>query len=119
MTGRVYVVEVMGGQCGYLATAASLSGAAMRAYIPETGISFETLSEDIRLLKRKFGENHTNGRIVLYCEDTSQTYTSEFVAALLDEEGRRAGLFEARAEHLGVRPRLRRAVWGFGRGEGT
>ena len=43
------VVEVMGGMCGYLATAASLSGAAMRAYVPETGISFADLNEDIQV----------------------------------------------------------------------
>ena len=52
MTGRVYVVEVMGGQCGYLATAASLAGAGMRAYVPESGISFATLSEDIQVRRR-------------------------------------------------------------------
>ena len=58
--GRVYVVEVMGGQCGYLATAASLAGAGMRAYIPENGISFETLAEDIVVSTAEGGARRGN-----------------------------------------------------------
>lgn len=57
----------------------------------------------LQLLKQKFAEERPSGRLILYCEDTSKTYTSEFVAAVLDDEGQREGLFEARSEHLGVR----------------
>ena len=46
-TRRVFVIEVMGGRCGYLATMAALAGAATRAYIPEKGITFSDLAEDI------------------------------------------------------------------------
>ena len=65
----------------------------------------------LQLLKQKFAEERPSGRLILYCEDTSKTYTSEFVAAVLDDEGHREGLFEARSEHLGVG-----FVW-VGRGE--
>jgi len=53
---RVFVVETMGGHCGFLATFASLGGGATRCYIPEDGISFEDLAEDldvIRLISEK------------------------------------------------------------------
>lgn len=53
-------------------------------------------------LKRKYASDK-NGRLIMYCEYTSETYTPEFIAKLLNEEGRRCGLFEARAERLGVR----------------
>jgi 6-phosphofructokinase 1 len=56
-TRRVFVVEVMGGRCGYLATMAALAGAATRAYIPERGITFSDLAEDITVQ-----ETHALGR---------------------------------------------------------
>jgi len=46
-TRRVFVIETMGGQCGFLATMAGLAGAATRVYIPEHGISFADLAEDV------------------------------------------------------------------------
>ena len=56
-TRRVFVVEVMGGKCGFLATMAALAAAATRAYIPEKGITFSDLAEDImvRFLARGAG----------------------------------------------------------------
>ena len=56
-------------------------------------------------LKRKFSMDRNVGRLILRAEDSSNTYTTEFIAKLLDEEGMAAGLFDARSINLGVRRR--------------
>lgn len=98
---RVFVVETMGGECGFLATFSSLGGGSTRCYVPEDGISFEDLAEDLEQLKRKFGDKRGLGRVIVRCENSSSTYTIEFIAALLNEEGKKSGLFDARTCNLG------------------
>ena len=54
-------------------------------------------------MKRKFALDRNVGRIILRAENSSNTYTTEFIASLLDEEGTASGLFDARSINLGVR----------------
>jgi len=46
---RAFVVEVMGGKCGYLATLAGLGAGASKVYIPEKGITLDDLKDDIKV----------------------------------------------------------------------
>ncbi|CAG8501827.1 20110_t:CDS:10, partial [Racocetra fulgida] len=71
---RVFVVEVHGGYCGYLAVMAGLAVGATNIYSPEYGLSLQTLQEDLNHLVRRFGadKNHTSsGRKGLFDSRTS------------------------------------------------
>ena len=43
---RAFVVETMGGNCGYLALLAGLSGGAVRVYLHEEGITLDQLNDE-------------------------------------------------------------------------
>ena len=53
---RVFVVETMGGYCGYLATLAGLSGGADAAYIYEEDVTIQDLQVIIDMFQRFVGE---------------------------------------------------------------
>ncbi|KPM04259.1 6-phosphofructokinase-like protein [Sarcoptes scabiei] len=61
---RVFVVETMGGYCGYLATLAGLAGGADAAYIFEEPFTINDLISDIRLMHAKMDEGVTRGLIL-------------------------------------------------------
>lgn len=61
---RVFIVETMGGYCGYLATLAGLAGGADAAYIFEEPFSINDLIGDIRLMHSKMEEGVTRGLIL-------------------------------------------------------
>ena len=46
-TRRVFVVEVMGRDCGYLALLSGLATGAERVYLPEEGITLDDLTADV------------------------------------------------------------------------
>ena len=54
-------------------------------------------------LKRKFVRDRNVGRLILRAENSSETYTTEFIASLLNAEGNSCGIFDARSANLGVR----------------
>uniref|UniRef100_A0A1I8IFE7 6-phosphofructokinase n=1 Tax=Macrostomum lignano TaxID=282301 RepID=A0A1I8IFE7_9PLAT len=54
---RVFVVETMGGYCGYLATLAGLAGGADAAYIKEDKFDLAVLLDDVRHLKQKMHDD--------------------------------------------------------------
>ncbi|KAG9288210.1 hypothetical protein G9A89_020516 [Geosiphon pyriformis] len=99
---RVFVVEVQGGNSGYLAVSAGLAIGATSAYIPEVGLSLNTLQADIKHLIRRFGEDKkctSSGRLILRNECVSSTYTTDVTAAIIKAEG--GGLFDCRTCILG------------------
>ncbi|KAI9137879.1 phosphofructokinase-domain-containing protein [Paraphysoderma sedebokerense] len=98
---RVFVVEVHGGNVGYLATMGGLAGGATSTYIPEEGITLDLLKKDIDLLIRRYKEEgtHHEGRVILRNEAVSSTYTTEVVSDILKAEGK--GLFDSRTAILG------------------
>lgn len=61
---RVFVIETMGGYCGYLATLAGLAGGADAAYIFEEEFSIKDLIGDIQLMHAKMEEGVTRGLIL-------------------------------------------------------
>ena len=53
-TRRCFVVETMGGQCGYLALLGGLSGGAVRVYLHEEGITLQELAHDVERMVESF-----------------------------------------------------------------
>jgi 6-phosphofructokinase 1 len=95
---RCFVVEVMGNECGYLALLSGLSTGAERVYLPEEGITLDSLRQDIEHLSEGFRRGKRLG-LVIRGEHADPTYTTAFVHALYDKEG--GDLYDVRDAVLG------------------
>ncbi|KAL8602724.1 hypothetical protein ACOMHN_062938 [Nucella lapillus] len=96
---RVFVVETMGGFCGYLATMSALATGADAAYIFEDKFSVVDLEEDVNHLKDKILNAGVQRGLVLRNENANSNYTTEFINQLFSEEGK--GVFSVRMNVLG------------------
>ena len=83
---RVFVVEVMGRRCGYLALTAGIGGGAELVYTHEEGIDLGRLSHDVARLNEAFDHGRTVG-LVLVADGASEAYGSRALASIFDEEG--------------------------------
>ncbi|XP_042857911.1 ATP-dependent 6-phosphofructokinase-like isoform X5 [Penaeus japonicus] len=95
---RVFVVETMGGYCGYLATLAGLAGGADAAYIYEESFGIQELQLDVYHMAAKMAEGVQRG-LVLRNENANENYTTDFIFRLYSEEGK--GIFSCRKNVLG------------------
>ncbi|CAL8070727.1 unnamed protein product [Calicophoron daubneyi] len=95
---RVFVVETMGGFCGYLATMSGLAGGADAAYIYEEPFTIDDLRQDVVHLRAKIADNVQRG-LILRTEYANKNYTSQFIHQLYAEEGK--GIFDCRCNVLG------------------
>ncbi|GAA28132.2 6-phosphofructokinase [Clonorchis sinensis] len=95
---RVFVVETMGGYCGYLATLSGLAGGADAAYIFEEEFTIDDLRQDVVHLRAKIADNVQRG-LILRAEYANKNYTSDFIYRLYAEEGK--GIFDCRCNVLG------------------
>jgi 6-phosphofructokinase 1 len=95
---RCFVVEVMGGDCGYLALIGGLATGAERVYLPEEGVSLADLQADVRSLVEGFEHGKRVG-LMIRNEHADRLYTTEFMAALFEKEG--GQLFDVRQAILG------------------
>ncbi len=97
-TRRAFIVEVMGGKCGFLAMMGALASGAEKAYIPENRISLAELNQDLEDLRCSFQKGK---RMVIYLrnEHSSQHFTTNFIRDLLEEES--MGQFQVRTAILG------------------
>lgn len=95
---RVFVVETMGGYCGYLATLAGLAGGADAAYIYEEQFGIQELQLDVYHMAAKMAEGVQRG-LVLRNENANENYTTDFIYKLYSEEGK--GIFSCRKNVLG------------------
>lgn len=95
---RVFVIETMGGYCGYLATLAGLAGGADAAYIFEEKFTIKDLQQDVYHMASKMAEGVQRG-LILRNEKASDNYNTEFIYRLYSEEGK--GLFSTRSNVLG------------------
>ncbi|XP_076438032.1 ATP-dependent 6-phosphofructokinase-like isoform X2 [Babylonia areolata] len=104
---RVFVVETMGGYCGYLATLSGLAAGADAAYIFEEKITISNLRDDVFHLKDKILNAGVQRGLVLrsdshrryWNESANSNYTTEFINQLFAEEGK--GVFSVRMNVLG------------------
>jgi 6-phosphofructokinase 1 len=95
---RCFVVEVMGGDCGYLALIAGLASGAERVYLPEEGITLADLQADVNNLVEGFEHGKRLG-LMIRNENADDLYTAGFVSALFEKEG--GDLFDVRQAILG------------------
>ncbi|MBI2893465.1 MAG: 6-phosphofructokinase [Deltaproteobacteria bacterium] len=95
---RVFVVEVMGRNCGYLALMSGLATGAERVYLNEEGVTLSDLVTDVESLSRGFREGKRLG-VMIRNENCNLVYTTGFMCALFEEEGGDA--FDVRQAILG------------------
>ncbi len=95
---RVFIVEVMGRQCGFLALMGALATGAEIAYIPEEGISLQRLMEDSALMKEGFAHGKRLG-IIINSDGASEYFTTDFIHRALEQDG--GDMYEARTAILG------------------
>ena len=95
---RVFVVEVMGHDCGYLALMSGLATGAERVYLPEQDITLNDLSVDVRNLSEGFRAGKRLG-LVIRSENADPVYTTGFITSVFEKEG--GDLFDARSAILG------------------
>nr|WDE40199.1 6-phosphofructokinase 1 [Tegillarca granosa] len=96
---RIFVVETMGGYCGYLATMSGLAGGADAAYIYEEDFSVTQLRDDVFHLKDKIVNLGVQRGLILRNENANSNYSTEFIHNLFSEEGK--GVFTCRSNVLG------------------
>ncbi|XP_066541974.1 ATP-dependent 6-phosphofructokinase, liver type isoform X1 [Hoplias malabaricus] len=95
---RVFVVETMGGYCGYLATTAGIAVGADAAYIFEDHFDINDLKTNVEHLTEKMKKDIQRG-LVLRNEKCHVHYTTDFIYNLYSAEGK--GVFDCRVNVLG------------------
>ncbi|XP_013872180.1 ATP-dependent 6-phosphofructokinase, liver type [Austrofundulus limnaeus] len=95
---RVFVVETMGGYCGYLATCTGIAVGADAAYIFEEPFNIQDLKTNVEHLAEKMKKDIQRG-LVLRNEYCHQNYSTDFIYRLYSEEGK--GVFDCRVNVLG------------------
>ncbi|XP_030205498.1 ATP-dependent 6-phosphofructokinase, platelet type isoform X8 [Gadus morhua] len=95
---RVFIIETMGGYCGYLASVGGLAAGADAAYIYEEPFDIRDLQSNVEHLTEKMKTSIQRG-LVLRNENSNENYTTDFIYQLYSEEGR--GVFDCRKNVLG------------------
>uniref|UniRef100_A0A6Q2XSD0 ATP-dependent 6-phosphofructokinase n=1 Tax=Esox lucius TaxID=8010 RepID=A0A6Q2XSD0_ESOLU len=95
---RVFIIETMGGYCGYLATMAGLSSGADAAYIYEEPFHIHDLELNVEHLIEKMKTSVKRG-LILRNSNANDNYTTQFLYNLYSEEGK--GTFDCRMNILG------------------
>jgi 6-phosphofructokinase 1 len=95
---RVFVVEVMGRYCGYLALMSGLATGAERVYMHEEGVTLNDLLKDVEILNARFTSGKRLG-LMIRNEYANAIYSTSFICSLFEEEGK--DLFDVRQSILG------------------
>ncbi|XP_051854144.1 ATP-dependent 6-phosphofructokinase, liver type [Antechinus flavipes] len=95
---RVFIVETMGGYCGYLATVTGIAVGADAAYIFEDPFTIHDLKANVEHLTDKMKTDIQRG-LVLRNEKSHEHYTTDFLYNLYSSEGK--GVFDCRTNVLG------------------
>ncbi|KAG8443353.1 hypothetical protein GDO86_011955 [Hymenochirus boettgeri] len=95
---RVFIIETMGGYCGYLANMGGLAAGADAAYIFEESFDIRELQANVEHLTEKMKTSIQRG-LVLRNENSNENYTTDFIYQLYSEEGK--GVFDCRKNVLG------------------
>jgi len=96
---RVFIVETMGGYCGYLATMAGLAGGADAAYIFEEPMKMKDILRDLEIMVHKMDHGNIFRGLILRNEKSSANYDTDFLYRVFTEEGK--GNFTVRQNILG------------------
>ena len=76
---RVFIIETMGGYCGYLATMAGLAGGSDAAYIHEESFGIKDLMDDLEIMTRKMNHGRIERGLLLRNEKANENYTTDFI----------------------------------------
>ncbi|XP_062383316.1 phosphofructokinase, liver b [Sardina pilchardus] len=95
---RVFIVETMGGYCGYLATTTGIAVGADAAYIYEEKFNIHDLKMNVEHLTDKMKNDIQRG-LVLRNEKCNGHYSTDFIFNLYSAEGK--GIFDCRVNVLG------------------
>uniref|UniRef100_A0A2K6ELX8 Phosphofructokinase, liver type n=1 Tax=Propithecus coquereli TaxID=379532 RepID=A0A2K6ELX8_PROCO len=95
---RVFIVETMGGYCGYLATVAGIAVGADAAYVFEDPFNIHDLKTNVEHMTEKMKTDIQRG-LVLRNEKCHEHYTTDFLYNLYSSEGK--GVFDCRTNVLG------------------
>uniref|UniRef100_A0ABI7XWV2 ATP-dependent 6-phosphofructokinase n=1 Tax=Felis catus TaxID=9685 RepID=A0ABI7XWV2_FELCA len=95
---RVFIVETMGGYCGYLATVTGIAVGADAAYVFEDPFNIQDLKANVEHMTEKM-KTHIQRGLVLRNEKCHEHYTTEFLYNLYSSEGK--GVFDCRTNVLG------------------
>ncbi|XP_071379312.1 ATP-dependent 6-phosphofructokinase, platelet type-like isoform X2 [Centroberyx affinis] len=95
---RVFIIETMGGYCGYLASVGGLAAGADAVYIYEEPFDIRDLQSNVEHLTQKMKTSIQRG-LVLRNESCNENFTTDFIYQLYSEEGR--GVFDCRKNVLG------------------
>ncbi|MCC5947531.1 MAG: 6-phosphofructokinase [Nitriliruptoraceae bacterium] len=83
---RVFIVEVMGKDSGYLAMSTGLATGAERIYTPEEGIDLDGLRDDVRQLTDDIRGGQRLG-LIIRGEHADRVFTTSFLWRLFSKEG--------------------------------
>jgi 6-phosphofructokinase 1 len=95
---RTFILEVMGGYCGYLALMSGLATGAERVYLHEEGVTIEDMQRDVQMLSEGF-RNGKRLALLVRNEQANRIYSTGFMCSLFEEEG--GSMFEVRQSILG------------------
>nr|XP_023833094.1 ATP-dependent 6-phosphofructokinase, platelet type-like isoform X3 [Salvelinus alpinus] len=95
---RVFIIETMGGYCGYLASVGGLAAGADTVYIYEEPFNIRDLQSNVEHLTEKMKTGIQRG-LVLRNENSNENFTTDFIYQLYSEEGK--GVFDCRKNVLG------------------
>ena len=95
---RVFIVEVMGHYCGYLALMGAMATGAERAYLHEEGVTLRDMAYDVERLDVGFKRGKRLG-LLIRNELANEIYSTKFMHALFEEEG--GDLYDVRQAILG------------------
>ncbi|KAJ3595580.1 hypothetical protein NHX12_004883 [Muraenolepis orangiensis] len=90
---RVFIIETMGGFCGYLANVGGLAAGADAVYIYEEPFDIRELQANVEHLTEKMKTSIQRG-LVLRNENSNENFTTDFIYQLYSEEGK--GVFDCR-----------------------
>ena len=76
---RVFIIETMGGYCGYLASMAGLAGGSDVAYIHEDPFGIKNLLEDLNILCNKIKNDKIQRGLIIRNENANDNYTTDFI----------------------------------------
>ncbi|PRT54163.1 ATP-dependent 6-phosphofructokinase [Wickerhamiella sorbophila] len=94
---RAFVVEVQGGNSGFIAANTALITGAHACYVPEKGIQLEQLTMDIRHLRECFRADQGRqraGRLIILNEKASRGFTTQNIVSIYSNESE--GAFDVR-----------------------
>lgn len=86
---RAFVIEVQGGNSGYIATFASLAVGAQVSYVPEEGVALDQLEADIASLRKQFASEKgmsKSGKLILKSSNASKVLTTQVLADIIKQE---------------------------------